>query len=635
MLRDKTLEQAERYLWKAKATSTKGYGFTKDPEDARKVLCKVDELKPAIRELVDKRYGNPYEYIAKEPIRKLVQKDFAAEKFYLEYQPYPDEPKRRLPVEHVNKYTTAASFLNMVVKLSEDKSYIKKTLKLGSIDAFWKSVYNIIEVDKIDLPTSYSRLMATVAAYKERKYESLIDWRFGNKLAAKVKDELCESMLLELIAHPNQYDDVLVARMYNKWAVENGYKQISESAVQVWRKNRRYEVVMDREGREVFNNELRRKVKRERPTQPTYLWESDDNHLDWWFRGDKASEYRRIKGIIVTDSFSDYVLGWAITDSEMPADIVRMAYLSALHHVHEMTGGWYLPFEVKTDQWQIDELRPFYKELANYYDTPVGSKNRGWLENLFGDIDWERSLKLCNNNYNGHNITAKNSGVNIEVVKANKKVWPHISEAGKQMEEFVHRLRTMPRNYNEKNKSRQQEWLEGWLKMPEEKKRPITEEQMLLKCGFRHKWQNEITDYGVRPTIMGKTYSYAVPPALYMPNVGKKVEVIYDPYDMSRVLVTDNQSLRFIAKEMTPVAGCMADMQEGGRSFLNKILEESKEDVKAYGRKKERRQQVLDENGIDTETVIKLGSGVTKEIKQRAELEYGKTRIDYDAIEQM
>lgn len=612
----------ESYLKKAKSTGTKCWHFMNDPADKRRVLIGYDKLKDTYKEKVKARFGDPYEYMCKAPIRELVKKDLEAEKFFLSYRFNGEE---RLPVEHIEKYVTAASWLKTLINL--DKEYIKKSLNL-TLDAFWLNVCQLIKVDKIDLPASYNRLRNKMAEYKEKGPVCLVDWRFGNTLAAKVKDELSESVLLELIANANQYDDVLVANIYNEWAEKNGYKTITSAAVQVWRTKRNHEIVADRYGRETFNNSHRRKVMRHRPTQPTFLWESDDNHLDWWFQGDKANEYRKIKGIIVTDSYNDYVLGWAISDNEMSADIVRLAYLNALQHIYELTGGWYLPFEIRTDQWNIEQLRPLYQQLGHYYDTPVGSKNRGWLENFFGEADWERSMKLDNNNYTGHNITAKTTGVNMEVVKSNKKFWPHISEAGKQMEQMVHRLRTMPRGYDKKNKSRQQEWLEAWMAMPEEKKLPITEEQMLLKAGFRHKWQNEITDYGVRPTIAGISYAYSVPPALYMQNVGKKVEVIYNPYDMNRVLITDNDKLRFTAKSMQPVAGCMADMQEGGRSFLNQILEESKADVAAYGRKKERRQAVLENNGFDTETIIKLGAGVLKEQKQQAELAYTRGLID-------
>jgi nucleotide-binding universal stress UspA family protein len=171
--------------------------------------------------------------------------------------------------------------------------------------------------------------------------------------------------------------------------------------------------------------------------------------------------------------------------------------------------------------------------------------------------------------------------------------------------------------------------------MPEDKKRPITREQMLLKVGFRHEWDNKITDQGIRPTIMGRSFQYAVPPALYLQNVGKRASVIYDPYDMSQVLVTDDQNIRFLANSITPMPGCMADMKDGGRAFLNQVLDEAKADTNRVAAAKERRQAVLIENDFDVETVIKLGTGVAKEIRQLAEQRYLTETIDRNNFDPM
>jgi hypothetical protein len=87
--------------------------------------------------------------------------------------------------DYVFKYTTAASWLNMLLKLNDDKKFIKKQLNL-MLDDFFKHVCDIIKSDNIDLPSSYQRLRAKMTEYKESGYECLIDWRFGNKLSAKI-----------------------------------------------------------------------------------------------------------------------------------------------------------------------------------------------------------------------------------------------------------------------------------------------------------------------------------------------------------------------------------------------------------------------------------------------------------------
>ena len=601
-------------------------------EKIAKWLRKVNKCKHEDGEKCE--CGNPYEYMAKEPIRKMIVKDLKAEAFFLSYTyEGPRGEKTRLPIEPTNnvvaKYTNEASILNMLLDAQKNaKEVVKKGLGL-QMNSFFKHVGDVIANEQSmgnitnKFPTSMVKVLERMRKYKDGGYACLIHPSYGNGNALKIKDEVSESVLKEMLADHRQYDYQFVCLAYNEWAGKNGYKTIDRQTVANWHNKNKQEIDAYREGREVYNSSVRRKVSRMRPTQPTFLWESDDNHLDWWFAGDKANEYRKIKGIIVTDSFNDYILGYAITDGEMPGEIVKLAYLDAVRHIKELTGNYYLPFEVKTDQWNINQLKPFYQSFTRYEETPVGSKNRGWLENFFGHVDWERSLKIGFDNYTGHNITAKTPGVNLEVVKANKKIWPHISEAANQMATHIERLRTMPRNYDKANKSRQQEWLEAWAKMPSDKKILITEEQFLLKFGLTHSHQNRITDQGIKATIMGNAYQYAVPPAYYIQNNGKQVNIIYDPYDMNRVLVTDGEGLMFCANSMTRVAGCMADMQEfGGRSLLNQILAEAKADSEIAVTAKAKRTSILLDNNVDVDTVLKLGATMPKELKQRAEAMY-------------
>ena len=247
---------SQNTLFGAKKRNSSSWDFINDPTDRRKVLIGYEKLNDTNKEKVKARFGDPYEYIAKDPIKKLVVKDLEAEKFYLAYT-YNDN--KRLSHEHVTKYTTAASWLNMLNKLTEDKKYIKKCLGL-SMDAFWTNTLELIQVDKIDLPSSCHRLIARMKEYKEKGYACLIDWRFGNKLAAKVTDDFSEALLLELLSHPNQYDDVYITIVYNKEAVQKGYKFITPATVGVWRRKMNHLIIAKREGWEAFDGKYRKQV---------------------------------------------------------------------------------------------------------------------------------------------------------------------------------------------------------------------------------------------------------------------------------------------------------------------------------------------------------------------------------------
>lgn len=627
---------SENYLRKAKSTGTKCWSFLDDPEDKRKVLIEFEALKDEYKTKVNARYGNPYERFAKQPIRDLIKWDDQAEEFYLSYRyTGTDGNLKPLPVEHVKKYTAASSFLNMLKRVMEDKKALKELLNLN-IQQFWNHCLEIIETDNIALPASYERLYAredsAFKKYVANGYPSIISNKFGNTSAAKVNDEVSQAALLEMIAHPNQYDSVLIKMQYNKWAKENGYAPIHESTVDVWKRKNDRDVTMFREGNAALKNKFLKQVKGFRPTAPLYMVESDDNTLDWLFidveDDTDHKNYHRYKAIVVIDSFNDYVLGYAYAE-KLTHELVRMAYLSAMYNIKRLTGGWYLPHETKTDRWALKELQPFYQSIGKYIPTPVGSKNRGYIENFFGSINWKRFMKLGANNYNGNNMTAKFRGVNTEVLNLNKSNYPTVGqEAIQQIETFFYRLRNMPQS---NGLSKEQQWLQAFNAMPATDKRLVSDEQFLLKFGIQHNPERQIriTNRGVEPQINGTRYSYD----LQVPNlsdyVGKAVNVVYDPFDMSRVLVTDFNSVRVIGTEARLSPRSLQDAHMDSRVYLNSVLNERTRDVEAIAVKEQKRKKVLKDHGFDAEAILQAGV-MTKEIKMAAEQKVLATSNTYD-----
>jgi hypothetical protein len=602
----------------AKARKSPSWIFIDDPDDKRRVLIDYEKLSDSNKEKIKINFGNPYEYMAKQPIRDLIKWDDKAEEFYLAYRYDGNKP---LPIEHVKKYTAAASLINMVNTQLADKKTMKKLLNL-SIDKFFVHLMDIIEVDNIPLPTTYKRLIGRCGEFKESGFECLISKKFGNKQAAKIKDEMSESTLTEMIAHPNQYDDVFITQQYNAWAKKNSYKEIDSATVGVWRRKKESEVIMFREGNAALKDKFLRQAKGFRPTQPLYLLESDDNHLDLLFLDPndetQHKHYHKYKAIVVTDSFNDYVLGYAYAETLSP-ELVKAAYLNAMYYVRSLTNNWLLPQETKTDRWALKTLMPFYESLGKYFPTPVGSKNRGYIENFFGTPHWKRCLKIGANNYTGNNMTAKYRGVNQEVLGRNKKDYPLIGiEASTQIENFFHRLRHLPQS---NGVSKHEQWMQAVSVMPKESKRLINDEQFLLKFGVEHNNHGKgisITNRGVTPQINGTRYSFDLQVPSLMEYVGKTVSILYDPFDMSRVLVTDFDKVRVMAVDARLNSRALQDANTDSRVYLNAILNEKRDDVDYVSTRSTRRKQVLESAGIDAEGLLQAGVMV-KEIKQAAE----------------
>jgi hypothetical protein len=614
----------ENTLKSANNTGSKSWHFIQDPDDKRKVLIGWDKLKDSYKELVIAKYGEPSDYLAKEPIRKMVKLLNEAEQFYLNYRYDSTQGKKALPTEHVDKYTKAASWLEMIKKADADKSALKKNTGL-SLEKFYSHTLEIIVAEKIGLPSSYRRLREKLKEYLEVGFSALIDWRFGNQLSAKVNDEVSESLMKELIAHPNQYDDVLVAMQYNAWAKKEGKKTIRHATVGVWRRKYESEIAMQREGNAALKNKFLPQVKGYGPTQPLYLVENDDNHLDLLFIEPGNKSPRKYISIVVADSFNNYVLGKSYALSGELSDgqsiaLVKAAYVDAMYHIRELTGGWYAPHELKSDRWAIKSLEPFYKKIGNFVPPGLGNKNRGYIEQFFGSAHWKRCLKLGANNYSGNNMTAKTRGVNIEEFDRNAKNRRLIGdEAVEQIENFFHRLRTMPQS---NGMTKQQQWLEAFNAMPSSERKQLTDEQFLLTFGIAHQPKNgelpRISNRGLECQISGVRYSFDIVGGTPIHEIGKQVNVLYDPYDMSRVLLTDYKGLRLMAREARLHPRALKDAHLDSRTYLNAVLNEKLDVVNQISAKAEKRQQILTENFFDAEAVLQAGIMV-KEIKQHAE----------------
>lgn len=637
----------EKYLRKAKSTGAKSFRFLDDPDDRRKVLIDYESLKPQYKEQVEKRFGNPYDHLAKEPIRKMVTKDLKAEEYYLSYR---YDGNKHLPIDAVNKYTTAASWLNMLVKADADKKEIKRLLNL-SITEFFVKVLEIVISDGINLPTHYKRLKPKIAEYKAKGYDCLIHKNYGNTNTLKVNSEVAESLLLELISQP-YHDDIVICRKYNEWAAQNGHEQIVPGTVGVWRRSNEHLILSAKEGNKVAYNKYGKQIMRKRPSAPLLRVESDDNELDLYFLEIKEKGGRTIKNYfyrpvlyVVKDSFNDYILGYAFGES-VTADVIRAAYLDAIHHIKDLTGSYYLPHDLQTDRWGLDrdltnDLAMFYKGICQVYmpATPKNARSK-YIEQSFGG-EWHKLLKFYPN-YSGHNVTAKGK-INEDYLQLQKSNFPTVDKAPYQIEQFINGLRNL---VDEKTGlSKQMEWLQAFENSEKSKRQPISDMQMLQLFGTRHtvasasnpEYPNRITNRGITPAINCKERTYEIPEEFYLLSVGKQVQVVYDPLDYSRILVTDGGNLRFIAHEYSKSPSATLDFTEGDRIILNNRLEEKKRLAEVIARKKKDRQGVLQRARIDAEGMLQAGIVVPKLEKQQATLAYQKRLNggEYDPLDDM
>lgn len=609
------------YLTKAKSIGSGSFKFLDDPNDKRKVLIEFDSLKPEHKAKFEMRFGKPQDVLAKQPIRNMIEKDAKAEEFFLSYK---YDSNKSLPIETVNSLSQAASFLNMLIKVETNKKEIKKMLGLSLAD-FWLKVGEVITDDKIDLPTSFKRLREKLGEYKEQGYTSLISKHFGNTRALKVSSELAESLLLELISQP-YHDDVVICRNYNKWAIENNHEPITPATVGKWRRDNEALISGNKKGSKVWYNTHGKQIMRKRPSAPLLLIGSDDNDLDLYFqeavtnkKGHTVVNYfHRFKLIVVMDAFNDYILGYAQADV-VTADLVRLAFVDAMHHIKELTGSWFLPHQLQTDQWGKGTLTEFYSSFAHYTPATAKVARAKYIEQAFGK-KWHQHLK-CYPNYAGHNITAQ-SKINEDALALNKKNFPDRELAPQQIEHFIDSMRNLVNDST--GLTKQQEWLQAFRQSAKSQEKQINDMQFLHLFGFPHDYANRISNKGLTPSLNGVDRVFEIPEEFYLMTVGKKVNLIYDPLDFSRVLVTDGGSLRFIATEYEKLPSALADFMPNDRARLNQKLNEKRRHVEFIAQQKSQRQDLLGKHKIDAEGLLQAGV-MAKEIMQGAANQYHQT----------
>jgi hypothetical protein len=415
--------------------------------------------------------------------------------------------------------------------------------------------------------------------------------------------------------------------MYNVWASKNNYKKINPATVGVWRRKRSAEITMGRNGNSKFNEVFIRQVKGLLPSVPLALVEHDDNNLDFLFMDENNYEFNKYVAICVIDSRTKLLLGKSYIHGKTPEQWqVHHAYLDAMYYIKKLTGAWHLPHEIKADKWASKSLEPFYNSIAKHVPPSHGNKHRGYIEQFFGSPLWKRSQQLVSqNNWTGHNITAKNRGVNVENLQLHSKDRPMIgSQAELQIEQFFYLLRHLPdfKRTDMEAPSKEVQFMNEWNKMKDADKKPITDMQFLVTFGIRHNPDRpiKITNRGIEPQINGQRFSYDLPEtSMYNKLAGASVSVIYDPYDLSKVLITNDDDIRFITNTAKLSPRALHDAHNGSRTFLNALLAEKKVQVNEVGTAADKRKRLVNTKHYNAQAMLESGV-LIKELRNEAEI---------------
>ncbi len=564
-------------------------------------LVEYDSLPARYREAWEARHGDPHARRKFAPFAERLHEDADA---YNVFTSYTYDGGRKLPDEAIVSYCNDAMILNAVRETLEVMTAARRSARL-SMAGRWEKMLELVDGVRADYPNNLPKTAVTLKRkyqrYQAEGYTALIHAGFGNRNRVKVKDAVDEAVLLDILSYGNQLPATVAAETYNLWAESHRAPAITPRTVRNYLTAHAVEIDAARCGSKAWADAFDPVVHRLRPTAPLLLVNSDDNDLDLYFKNGKDNYYR-FKLYVVLDAHCDYILGYAFGD-QVTGELIREAYRNAMRHIWELTGGYYLWHQTVADRWglQSDNLLGFFDSLATFTPPAAGLARSKVIERSFG-VEWHNALKHYNN-YAGHNITAKEKH-NSDFAQTNLRRRPTVKEAPALIAQFIARMRTL--EWKGSGRSRQQVWLDGFRAMEAERMKPITEEVYLQRFGRRHEYENTVRNSGITITIGDLKRTYDVPEEVYRQAVGRKVRVIYDPADLSRVLV-EGDRLRFVATENVPLPMALADMKPGDRERLNAVLERKKRLRDENRTAREARRAVLERIGTDAQSLLQAG----------------------------
>lgn len=571
------------------------------PANKKVKLYAYELLAARYKELVKAAYGNPYEHYTNSGIKQYLISDKAALEYYRAYR---SKSGKFLPrsedasEDYPTLLSTAAMWMNLFIAIGNRTAPLTKEQYKAVRKDGYAMFRNLLERDGVKLPYCYSKLLLKKAAYEANSYAALIPANLENQNAKKVKGDN-EIVLKQVFGSQQNLDAEAVALRFNIYAAAKGLTMKNGKPVKVTAqtvRNNMEQYLMQlhgqRNGYKDWHSKYRPMVSRQRPSSPLYMVAHDGWDVELYYRKQvdgKWSDWNRKVVVVVIDAHCDYPLGYAISDVEN-AELIAEAYRHALHHVRQLTGEYYLPWQLKGDNFSFKSLESFYARVANGPDwvTPikVGNSQDNPAEQFFSHLN----TKHCQPQYNwsGRGFEArKENQANRDYLRSITDQFPTEEGVIVQIMQIMDAVR----------EAKREEWMSGWMATPDENKRPITRERYLQDFGITRKRSIQITNQGLSPEIDGREFHFMLMEHEFYNYIGSSFTIQYDPYCLDDVLaVCQQHRVQFVVPQLEKSKMAFMDMREGDRTILNRAL----------GFRKELEQRVIETNATEYERAIAL-----------------------------
>lgn len=528
------------------------------------------------RAIVQKIGCDPYQQAKMNQLEERIEANIQTSLFF---ETYKLDEDRYLPKDKQREYYANAIVLDAIHRLINDKKTKRNALGRRANRAWDQICEAVQDLDATKyphtLPENPRRLEDRYKKYRSEGIESLIHKNFTNKNAAKVDDDVKESVLAELCADPRNFDNAQVMRFYNSMANMAGWKSITQGTVAMWRDRFESKIYAGRRGSVAFSNKKAMHVKRSAPTNPLYFWTLDGWDVELLFQKTEVNEktkysnttyHHRPTVVIVLDAYNKYPVGYAIGLNESP-DLIKAALRNAAKHTQELFGTMYRTHQIQSDRYAIKNLTPYYEILAKH-STPARAKNAKAkiIEPYFKSLN----KKYCQiqPNWSGFGIQSKKeSQPNIEYLNKYKKNFPEFEGVCEQVVRMIEAERA----------EKYEQYMRQWGRMQDEDKIEFKRENFLLAFGQKTDRKNMLQNNGMKITIEGIKRDYDCFDLSFRDHYSTRWEIRYDPQDLSTVLaVNEDETLRYILEEKYIQPMALKDRKPGDSGQLQRVRDFNK-----------------------------------------------------------
>ncbi|MEC4003967.1 hypothetical protein OX283_004810 [Flavobacterium sp. SUN052] len=463
---------------------------------------------------------------------------------------YYSDLNKRLSFKMVEIYTNNASVLNTVVKIKKNKKSYEDYVD-GKINNIWETLSNDVNAFNDvphKLPKSSRALRTQIEKYLKQGYSAIIDKRLDNKNASKIKDNEQTSLIDELLAKHQNFDNKQIANVYNLICKKLGWKTITAQTIANRKEANKLVIIAGRKGTNALSNTLLMQNKRTAPTKPMLYWTMDGWDAELLYQSTTTNKkgysittyHNRLNVVLILDPFNKYPVGYAIGTHETP-QLIKEALRNAFQHTKALFGSFFRPYQLQTDNYSISVLKPIYEACTTHY-TPAKVKNAKAkiIEPYFNRFNKEYCQMF--QNWSGHNVNSGSKNQpNTEYLNKIRNQFPDKEGCKQQLISAIELERAKKRD----------EYINQWLNVPVEYKSEMTFEMYLKVLGESTGYTNRLTGAGLITKLQGQ-------------------ELVYDSFDINfRKLSHNDWCIKYDSNDLSQILVINANSKNG--KLINEI----------------------------------------------------------------